>query len=107
MLGLMFIGYILTGCAGPGGRTHPVNKQSNSPLKRLNLGMTREEVSRILPLTPCRVKTLYHGHPAQAWGYRSKKTRQGFILRPSDCALADSWIYFEDNHLVGWTPAGQ
>ena len=95
----------LAGCvSGSEVRAVSSGNGSISPLKRLTMGMTPPEVRRFLPDTPCKVDTLYHGNPAQAWGYRTEVSTDKFLVTQSICQSADYWIYFENERLVGWTP---
>ena len=68
------------------------------------MGMVPEEVIRLWSETPCQVKTLYHNHPAEAWGFFSGESRDRWPPDPSSCDKANVWIYFEDGRLIGWTP---
>jgi hypothetical protein len=74
------------------------------PLKQLTMDMTPEEVGRFLPETECRNNTVYHGNPAQVWGYKVNESDPVWVPEGSSCEAANFWIYFEKGRLVGWTP---
>lgn len=98
-------GFGLMGCGPSIGRNHgPATPVPGEPITRLQMGMVPEDVGRLLPKTPCRVNTEFHGNPAEAWGYAVSIREEGYRVLGTDCVRADFWVYFEDGHLVGWSP---
>jgi hypothetical protein len=95
----------LSACAAlENGESPPASQVPGRALAQLRMGMLPGEVLGILPTTSCRVTTLFHGNPAQAWGYRIRGSGSGKIIEGSRCELADFWAYFESGQLIGWTP---
>ena len=84
--------------------TAPVATTSGSTTQALRMGMTPEQIIQAWSDTRCKIKTLYHGNPAQAWGYQTKEFPSSTIPKTSDCERANYWIYFENDRLIGWTP---
>jgi hypothetical protein len=76
----------------------------HGPLKQLTMDMTEEEVHRLLPDTACRNRTVYHGNPAEVWGYKVDESKPVWIPEEAPCESSNFWIYFENGRLVGWTP---
>ena len=76
----------------------------DGPLRKLRMGMRPAEVDQILPDTPCKESTTYHGHPALTWGYKVTRLREERHIEGVVCDRADYWIYFENSRLIGWTP---
>jgi hypothetical protein len=68
------------------------------------MGMTPGDVERLLPDTECRNDTVYHGNPAQVWGFKVNESDSVWVPKGSSCVAANFWIYFEEGRLVGWTP---
>lgn len=88
------------GCAG-------FLDQGNSKSSRgLELHMGVDGVVSSFGKTECRVETLFHWNPAEAWGYRILSRRPGQRwprLESVPCDRADYWVYFEERSVVGWT----
>ena len=68
------------------------------------MGLLPGELVRLWSETPCRVETLYHNHPAKAWGYFNGDSGEAWPPEASSCDNANYWVYFEDGRLIGWTP---
>jgi hypothetical protein len=84
--------------------TAAVATKSGNTTHPLRLGMTPGKIIQTWSDTRCKIETLFHGNPAQAWGYEAKELQYSSIPKASDCERANYWIYFENDRLVGWTP---
>ena len=96
--------YGLGACVSQLQGTAAVATKSGKPTRTLRMGMTPEQIIQTWSDTRCKIETLFHGNPAQAWGYEAKEFQFSSIPKASDCEQANYWIYFENDRLVGWTP---
>jgi hypothetical protein len=84
--------------------TAPAAIKTVTTTRALRMGMTPEQMIQAWSDTRCKIETLFHGNPAQAWGYETREFQSSSIPKASDCDRANYWIYFENDRLVGWTP---
>jgi len=105
VFGWALLSFGLAGClSDSNGRSFPKNNPHKKNQFQLQMGMTPAKIIQIWPDTPCKVDSLFHGNPAQTWGYRAKGIPPSLPPKPSSCDRANYWIYFEKDRLVGWTP---